>query len=178
MFLLDAEAFGAALEDKGTDSAAGHAYDLYVQIVDKYIRGGSPYEVNIECKTRSKVLRATDRNIFIEFALIERYFPGGEDAEMLFKVAWVLSVACAVGASSSQRNYDGSNLSYDPKGRMIQVEYAKEATWRGRTVIGVCGEGCVVLVTRDSSPPSSCRAVGGGRGLWAVNTHVSIAAFG
>ena len=34
---------------------------------------------------------------------------------MLVKVAWVLCAGCAVGASSSQRKYDGSTLSYDPK---------------------------------------------------------------
>eukprot|EP00752_Nemacystus_decipiens_P012208 g10823.t1 len=61
---------------------------------------------------------------------------------------------------------------------MFQVEYAMEATRRGRTVLGVCGEGCVVLVTRDPSPPSSCRAVGPEEGVWAVDTHVGIAASG
>lgn len=66
----------------------------------------------------------------------------------------------------------------DMQGRMFQVEYAVEATRRGRTVLGVCGEGCVVLVTRDPSPPSSCRAVGADGGVWAVDTHVGIAASG
>eukprot|EP00903_Cladosiphon_okamuranus_P011700 g11004.t2 len=112
----------------------------------------------------------------------DRHFPRqrGEKQgrKMLFKVAWVLCMASAVGASSSQRKYDGSTLSYDPKGRMFQVEYAMEATRRGRTVLGVCGEGCVVLVTRDPLPPSSCRAVGGEGGVWAVDTHVGIAASG
>lgn len=67
---------------------------------------------------------------------------------------------------------------------MFQVEYAMEATRRGRTVVGVCGDGCVALVTRDppSSPskPSSCRAVVGpdGDGVWAVDTHVGITASG
>jgi len=53
-----------------------------------------------------------------------------------------------------------------------------EATRRGRTVLGVCGEGCVALLTRDPSPASSCRAVGGEEGVWAVDTHVGIAASG
>lgn len=61
---------------------------------------------------------------------------------------------------------------------MFQVEYAMEATRRGRTVLGVCGEGCVALVTRSRSPPSSCRAVGPEGGVWAVDTHVGIAACG
>lgn len=65
------------------------------------------------------------------------------------------------------------------QGRMFQVEYAMEATRRGRTVLGVCGEGCVVLLTRDPSPPpSSCRAVEPEDGVWAVDTHVGIAASG
>ncbi|CAN0390699.1 unnamed protein product [Pylaiella littoralis] len=106
-------------------------------------------------------------------------------SRMLFKMGLILCAAYAAQASSSQRKYDGSTLSYDPKGRMFQVEYAIEATRRGRTAVGVCGEDCVALVTRDppsSSPskPSSCRAVAGldGGGVWAVDTHVGITASG
>lgn len=58
------------------------------------------------------------------------------------------------------------------------MEYAMEATRRGRTLLGVCGEDCVALVTRDPSPPSSCRAVKHEGGVWAVDTHVGIAAAG
>ncbi|CAM9711334.1 unnamed protein product [Hapterophycus canaliculatus] len=97
---------------------------------------------------------------------------------LLRKSVCILYTACAVGASSSQRKYDGSTLSYDPKGRIFQVEYATEATRRGRTVLGVCGEDCVALVTRDPSPKSSCRAVKHEGGVWAVDTHVGIAAAG
>ncbi|CAN0136392.1 unnamed protein product, partial [Ectocarpus sp. 8 AP-2014] len=98
---------------------------------------------------------------------------------LLLEIVCVLCAASTVGASSSQRKYDGSTLSYDPKGRIYQVEYAMEATRRGRTVLGVCAGGCVVLVTRDPSPPtSSCRAAGPQEGVWAVDTHVGIAACG
>lgn len=58
------------------------------------------------------------------------------------------------------------------------MEYAMEATRRGHTSISVYGEDCVVLVTRVSSPLSSCRAVEGKGGEWAVDTHVGIAAAG
>ena len=63
------------------------------------------------------------------------------------------------------------------QGRMFQVEYAMEATRRGRTVVGVCGDGCVVLVTRDPPQPLSCRSVKD-RGVWEVDSHVGIAASG
>ena len=54
-----------------------------------------------------------------------------------------------------------------------------EATRRGRTVVGVCADGCVALVTRDppQSQPPSCRAVKDG-GVWEVDSHVGIAASG
>ncbi|CAM9889103.1 unnamed protein product [Ectocarpus sp. 12 AP-2014] len=97
---------------------------------------------------------------------------------LLLEIVFVLCAASTVGASS-QRKYDGSTLSYDPKGRIYQVEYAMEATRRGSTVLGVCGGGCVALVTRDPSPPmSSCRAAGPQEGVWAVDAHVGIAACG
>eukprot|EP00752_Nemacystus_decipiens_P011672 g10359.t1 len=67
MFLLDVEAFSAGLEDAAADSAAG--YERCVEIVDKYIREGSPFEVNIEDKTRNEILRATDRKVFMELTL-------------------------------------------------------------------------------------------------------------
>ena len=71
MFLLDAEEFSAVLEQAApTDSAA--AYDRYVEIVDKYCRESSPFEVNIECKTRTEILRATDRKVFVEITLVRQ----------------------------------------------------------------------------------------------------------
>jgi len=39
---------------------------------------------------------------------------------LLSKAAWILCAASAVGASSSQRKYDGSTLSYDPKVRALR----------------------------------------------------------
>lgn len=81
MFLLDAEAFSAALEDAHTDSDAG--YERCVEIVHKYIKEGSPYEVNIESKTRNEILGATDRKIFFDLTLVRQsttcvvFLPGG-----------------------------------------------------------------------------------------------------
>eukprot|EP00752_Nemacystus_decipiens_P011670 g10357.t1 len=67
MFLLDVEAFSAGLEDAATDSAAG--YERCDGIVHKYIREGSPFEVNIESKTRTEIVRATERKVFMELTL-------------------------------------------------------------------------------------------------------------
>ena len=60
---------------------------------------------------------------------------------------------------------------------MFQVEYAIEATRRGQTVVGVCGDGCVALVTREPSRRSSCLGVPSG-GVWEVDSHMGIAASG
>ena len=70
MFLLDADAFSATFEEAPTDSAAG--YDRYVEIVNNYVRERSPFEVNIESKTRNAILRATDRKTFIEVTLVRQ----------------------------------------------------------------------------------------------------------
>jgi len=70
MFLLDVEELCAVLEEKPTDSATG--YEPYIAIVDKYIRERSPFEVNIESKTRTEILRTTDKKAFVELTLVSR----------------------------------------------------------------------------------------------------------
>lgn len=68
MFLQDAKAFSKWLEEPRTATDTG--YEEFIAIVDKYIRDLSPYEVNIESKTKSDILRATDRDIFNGFTLV------------------------------------------------------------------------------------------------------------
>lgn len=69
MFLRDAEKFAASLHVAPTAGAAADEkeepqFSEFVQIVDKYIRDGAPFEVNIDSKTKIEVLRMTDRGVF------------------------------------------------------------------------------------------------------------------
>lgn len=70
-FLVDAKAFRALLEV--APSAADDAdYQQFVVIVGKYIRERSLYEINIASKTRSEILRGTERKTFKELTLVWR----------------------------------------------------------------------------------------------------------
>lgn len=69
MFLRDAEKFSASLQVSPTaradaDEKEEPQFSEFVEIVDKYIKDGAPFEVNIESKTKIEVLRMTDRGIF------------------------------------------------------------------------------------------------------------------
>lgn len=73
MFLLAAEDFRKFFEEAPAANAAANAataYKRFVTIVDEYIREHSPYEVNIESKTKGKIIRTTDRRIFDELMLV------------------------------------------------------------------------------------------------------------
>lgn len=73
MFLVDANSFSEEVKAGGTTATgdARHQEEL-VAIVDKYIRDDSPYEVNIECKTKTAIISATERTTFDELTLVNK----------------------------------------------------------------------------------------------------------
>lgn len=85
MFLLDAKAFSERLEAGSTAAGAEDAdHQQLVAIVSKYIRERSPYEVNIESKTKSAIVRTTEGATFDELTLVKirwvdtMYLPPGK----------------------------------------------------------------------------------------------------
>ncbi|CAM9339827.1 unnamed protein product [Ectocarpus sp. 6 AP-2014] len=80
MFLVDADEFNSALHAVSKFTTAGNDpesaavavnkcednpnFEQFAAIVDKYIREGSPFEVNIESKIRNDILREVDRASF------------------------------------------------------------------------------------------------------------------
>lgn len=68
MFLLAAEDFRNFFEEAPKAKVDGHGQ--YIAIVDKYIRARSPYEVNIESKTKGEILRTTDREVFNALTMV------------------------------------------------------------------------------------------------------------
>lgn len=74
MFLQSVEYFSATLHAASTTSSASDTEDAqfaeFVGIVNKYIRAGSPFEVNIESKTRIDVLKMTDKTTFCKQTLV------------------------------------------------------------------------------------------------------------
>lgn len=100
-----------------------------------------------------------------------------------FNVYFLLLLSVDISLYNAHIPYIPNNMlrlcciSYE-QGRMLQVEYAMEATRRGGTVVGVCGDDCVALVTREPPQSSSLRAVPSAGGVWAVDSHVGIAASG
>ena len=97
MFLLDAKAFSERLEAGSTAAGAEDAdHQQLVAIVGKYIRERSPYEVNIESKTKSAIVRTIERATFDELTLVNplggcnvylppgKLFVGGHGAPEIF----------------------------------------------------------------------------------------------
>lgn len=75
MFLRDAEDFSASLSIVSTTCAASEdkedlAYAQLVEIIDKYIKDGSPFEINIECKTKVNITRMADKATFNKETLV------------------------------------------------------------------------------------------------------------
>jgi 20S proteasome alpha/beta subunit len=63
------------------------------------------------------------------------------------------------------------------QGRLLQVEYALEATHRGHGVVAAAGADCVVIASRDLAMPSSPRACPS-TVIWKIDDHLAIAATG
>ncbi|CAB1100089.1 unnamed protein product [Ectocarpus sp. CCAP 1310/34] len=88
MFLVDADEFNCSLHAVSKFTSAGADpspaamgvveceenlnFEQFAAIVDKYIREGSPFEVNIESKIRDEILREVDRASFRRLTLDEK----------------------------------------------------------------------------------------------------------
>ncbi|CAM9446566.1 unnamed protein product [Pylaiella littoralis] len=74
MFLRDVEDFSASLHAAATTSAARHArrsrqFAECIVIINKYIKDGSPFEINIKGTTRTEILMMADRVKFNKLPL-------------------------------------------------------------------------------------------------------------
>ncbi|CAN0232087.1 unnamed protein product [Ectocarpus sp. 8 AP-2014] len=88
MFLVDADEFNCSLHAVSKFTTAGDdpesaavavneceenpTFAQFAAVVDKYIREGSPFEVNIESKIRNEILREVDRASFERLTLDEK----------------------------------------------------------------------------------------------------------
>lgn len=94
---------------------------------------------------------------------------------VVYGVILLLSTVCIHGAALQGSEYGGSVVTFDPQGRLHQVEYAYGATTRGGVSIGATGVSCCVL--------GSCKPVQSSRKfaqkmIWDVDTHVGLTATG
>ena len=68
-----------------------------------------------------------------------------------------LSIRVALGGSS---DYSFSLTTFSPEGELRQIEHAMAAVNNAPPAIGMCGEGCVVLVGVESQLPNMTEASG------------------
>eukprot|EP00903_Cladosiphon_okamuranus_P015053 g13926.t1 len=77
MFLLHVEALEKTLRHGRTitalsDCEESQHFETFVHVVDKYIRDGSPFEVNIDSRTKREILDAIDSKAFHELTLDDK----------------------------------------------------------------------------------------------------------
>ncbi|CAN0335808.1 unnamed protein product, partial [Ectocarpus sp. 12 AP-2014] len=67
MFLKAARAYNDSVYASTANADTNFA--LFMEILDKYIKDGSPFEINIESKTKSFIMRRTDKEAFKQLPL-------------------------------------------------------------------------------------------------------------
>jgi proteasome alpha subunit len=72
--------------------------------------------------------------------------------------------------------YDRTIVVFSPDGRLLQVEYARQAVKRGSTAVGVSAQGVVVLGATKSSTPLSVETAY--KKIFPIDKHVGVVSAG
>lgn len=72
----------AAMEFKESNTD----YDNFTEIIDKFVRDRSPFEVNISGKSKTAILDVADAARFAKLPSVSAAAPGGDQANMLAHV--------------------------------------------------------------------------------------------